>query len=273
MTAAAALPVADAADLAAWAAALLDPGCPCPAGLRAWNGSDPAARLAVHRNNVIVSLVDALAETFPVVQQLVGEEFFRAMAAVFVRRAPPRSRVLAHYGQGFPSFIACFEPACSLPYLADVARVEAARVRACHAADAEPVSADAVRLALSSGERIGELRVVCHPSVSTLASPHAVVSLWAAHQGDGEVGDEVGAVDIDTPECAIVLRTGLEVVVLRAAPGMCAFVQALLQRRCLADAVAGALEAEPRFELVAALTQLLAHGAFASVHLPQRLDS
>ena len=67
-----------------WAAALLDPERPAPPGLRAWNGSDPARRFAVHRNNVVASLVSALADGFPVVQALVGEEFFRAMAAVFV---------------------------------------------------------------------------------------------------------------------------------------------------------------------------------------------
>jgi len=266
----AALRIADASvTLTAFAAALLDPARPCPAGLRAWNGSDPTARLAVHRNNVVSSLIDALAETFPVVQQLVGEDYFRAMAGIFVRQAPPRSRVLAHYGQEFPSFIAQFEPARSLPYLADVARLEAARVRAYHAADAKPVSADAMGLALSSGERMGELRAVCHPSVSTLASPHAVVSLWAAHQGDGGVE----TVDVDAPECAIVLRTGLDVVVLRAPDGAAAFVQALLQGQGLGDAVASAVYAAPHFDLTAALSLLLAHGALSSLHLPQRLAS
>lgn len=269
MTTAARQPADDPATLMAFAAALLDPAHPCPAELRAWNGSDPAARLAVHRNNVVGSLIDALAETFPVVQQLVGADFFRAMAGVFVRRAPPRSRVLAHYGQDFPSFIALFEPAQSLPYLADVARLEAARVRAHHAADAEPVSADAVGLALASGERMGELRAVCHPSVSTLASAHAVVSLWAAHQGDGDVE----TVDVDAPECAIVLRTGLDVLVLRAPDGAAAFVQGLLRGQGLADAVACAVDVAPHFDLTAALSLLLAHGALTSLHLPQRLDS
>ena len=45
----------------AFAAALLDPDLPPPDRLIAWNGSDPARRFAVYRNNVVVSLVDALA--------------------------------------------------------------------------------------------------------------------------------------------------------------------------------------------------------------------
>ncbi|MBK6864396.1 MAG: putative DNA-binding domain-containing protein, partial [Ideonella sp.] len=43
---------------AAFARALLQPDAPCPAGLKTWNGSDPAKRFAVYRNNVVVSLVD-----------------------------------------------------------------------------------------------------------------------------------------------------------------------------------------------------------------------
>ena len=45
---------------------------------------------------------------FPVVKRLVGEEFFRAMAQVFVTEEPPRSPVLFRYGSTFPDFIAGF---------------------------------------------------------------------------------------------------------------------------------------------------------------------
>lgn len=73
-----------------FAAALLDPARPAPAGLTSWNGSDPAQRFAVYRNNVTVSLIDALADTFPVVQALVGVDFFRTMAREFVRATSTR---------------------------------------------------------------------------------------------------------------------------------------------------------------------------------------
>lgn len=260
-----------AVTFASFAGALLDPHRPVPAGLRAWNGSDPDARLAVYRNNVVSSLVDALAETFPVVQQLVGTEFFRAMAVLFVRQAPPRSRVLAHYGQGFPSFVADFEPVRGLPYLADVARLEVARVAAYHAADADPVPDDSVAFALASGDRMGELKLVLHPSVSTLDSRHAVVALWAAHQVDD--GAEIASVDVDVPESALVLRAGLDVLVLRAPAGAVAFVEALRAGLDLGESASRALSAAPAFDLTAVLSQLLAHGAVSSLHLPPRLNS
>ena len=72
---------------AAFAEALLSPESDHPPGLRTWNGSDPGPRFAVYRNNLVVSLVDALADTYPVVQEMVGVEFFRAMAREFVRAA------------------------------------------------------------------------------------------------------------------------------------------------------------------------------------------
>ena len=244
-----------------FAATLLDPDRDCPAGLRAWNGSDPTARLAVYRNNVLSSLIDALADTFDVTQQLVGADFFRAMAAVFVRQSPPRSRILAFYGEGFPDFIASFEPARSLPYLADLARLEQARVRAYHAADVEPVAAAAVSLALGAGSRMAELRLLCHPSLAALASQHAVVSLWAAHQGAAELEH----IDLDEPQDAIVVRQGLEVLVLRAPPGAAAFVAALRQGDKLGHAAAAA-SLVPAFDLSATLGLLLGHGALTAIH-------
>ncbi len=249
---------------AAFAAALLAPDLPCPAGLRAWNGSDPAVRLAVYRNNVVSSLIDAVADTFPVTQELVGEEFFRAMASVFVRQHPPRSRVLAHYGSEFADFVDGFEPACAVPYLADVARLERARVFAYHAADADPLTAEMLGVAMSSGEDLGALQLVCHPSTSVVVSGHSIVSLWAAHQGDGDLS----AVDPALPESALVVRPGLDVLVLRLAPGADRFVIALQAGAGLADASALAAGEAADFDLPDALALLMRHGALTSVQFP-----
>ena len=250
-----------------WAAALLDPALACPPGVRAWNGSDPAARLAVHRNNVVSSLVDGLASTFPVVQALVGEAFFRAMAAVFVRASPPRSPVLAGYGDAMPGFIASFAPARGLAYLADVARLEFARVRAFHAADVAPLTAAAAPAALAHGERVGELRLVCHPAWQLVCSPHPIASLWAAHQS--EVDDvPLAAIDLGQAESALVLRPALEVHVLALAPGAAAFADALGRQTGLAEAAAAAVAADSDFDLSATLGLLLAQWALTGLTLP-----
>ena len=60
-------------EFAAFAAALHDPGAPIPEGLTAPQGAPLGERFAVYRNNVHASLVDVLADRFPVVQALVGQ--------------------------------------------------------------------------------------------------------------------------------------------------------------------------------------------------------
>lgn len=245
-------------------AALLDPTLPCPAGLTAWNGSDPTRRLAVHRNNVVVSLVDALADTFPVTQQLVGEDFFREMARAFVRRSPPTSPVMAFYGEALPGFIAEFGPARSLPYLADMARLEMARVRACHAADAPVMTQADIYSALSSAHHLGEMRIVCQPSVQVVHAPHAVVSLWAAHQDDALL-DQLATLDMAQPESALVLRQALDVVVVPMSHGAAQFTQALLAQQGLALASSHAVATDPHFDLTATIRLLLAQGALSTI--------
>ena len=141
---------------ASFAGALLDAERPIPRGITAHNAAIPTRRFAVYRNNVVAGLVKALKSRFPVVEKIVGQEFFAAMARVFVAERPPRSPVLASYGDEFATFIAAFEPARELAYLADVARLEAARTRAYHAADATPV--DAGRFAALDAHAVGGIR-------------------------------------------------------------------------------------------------------------------
>lgn len=193
-----------------WTRTLLDPSLPAPPGLVTWNGSDVTPRFAVYRNNVVVSLIDALADTYPVVAQLVGEAFFRAMAGEYVRAHPPISPVLAHYGGDFAAFIEHFRPAASVPYLADVARLEWACLQALHAPDAPVLTAAALQAGLADPERLPALRLQLHPSLHRLRSRYAVVSIWAAHQGEGVLE----AIDPGRAENAVVVRADLTVQVI-----------------------------------------------------------
>ncbi len=237
-----------------FAQALFDPE-QLPPGLRTWNGSDPALRFAVYRNNVLVSLIDALAATLPVVQQLVGEDFFRAMARVFAQAHPPRSRLMAFYGADFPAFVQDFEPAASLSYLADVARLELCRVRAYHAADVDGLDQNALQRAMAVQEQLHNLKLSLHPSLHVVDAPCAAYSLWAAHQGGLELAD----VDPSQPECALVFRDGLEVRVQPISPAACAFIAALQQGSTLLQAAS--LDAEVSSTLALLIRHQLITGA------------
>ncbi len=241
--------------------ALLDPEQPPPAGLTTWNGSDPAARFAVYRNNVVVSLIDALADTYPVTQKLVGEEFFRAMARLFVRAEPPRSRMLAFYGESFPAFIEHFPHAASVPYLADVARLEMLWVRAYHAADSVKLPANAIASALADADGLPDLRVGFQLSVGLVQSQYAVVSLWAAHQGIADIS----TIDPYVPENALVFRPHLDVEVIHLNAGAGDLVAHLLQGVSLDAATEQARPTHADFDLADILGLLIRQHAISSL--------
>lgn len=238
-----------------------------PPDLITWNRSDPGPRFAIYRNNVAVSLIDALADTYPVVQQLVGEEFFRAMARTFARRQPPTSPVMAHYGEGFAEFVDNFPPVASLPYLADVARLEWLYVRAYHAADAAPIAADEIARLLADESALPTVHFELHPSLAVLYSPHAVISLWAAHQGDA-APDDVATIDVGRQESAVVARLGLDVQVTRIRPGATAFIAALDRGVAFGAAAEAAVAADPEFDLADTLGLLIRSGAIVATTNP-----
>jgi len=250
-----------------FADSLLAPQASCPPGLSTWNQSDPGRRFAIYRNNVLVSLIDALADTCPVTQALVGEAFFRGMAAVFARANPPQSPVMANYGQGFAEFIEGFPAAAGVPYLADVARLEMLRVQSCHAADAAPVSPAELALLASTPERLPAARFTLHPSLRHLVSPHAVVSLWAAHQAD-DVDTALADLDTARPESALVIRVGLDVEITRIATGTAIFIRHLHHGLGLGAAAGRAVEADPAFDLTDALSLLVGAGAITEITAP-----
>ena len=245
-----------------FAEALLDPEQACPPGLITWNASDPARRFAVYRNNVIVSLVDALADTFAVTQDLVGEAFFRAMARVFAYTNPPTSRLLVFYGETFPAFIERFPPAASLPYLADVARLEFLRVRAYHAADVAPVRSEDIVAVLADEDKLPDLGLALHPSLAVLDSAGAVVSLWAVHQGVGDLATLVP----DVPETALVVRDGLDVEVMKIPRATGVFIKAVKRGATLGDAMALAQRSDPDFDATLPLALLIQKSAITALY-------
>ena len=220
----------------------------------------PAAqRLRIYRNNTQLGLVDPLASTFPVVSQLVGEDFFLRMAGDFVRAHPPQRPELLAYGQEFPGFIGEYEAAASVPYLADVARLELAWNFAYNAPDHEPLAAQA--LTAFAPEELETLRLVPHPTLRFVASNWPVMAIWQAHQSedgpDQAIGLEAGG------DMLLVYRPRQETLIRKVGAGAFAFVMALSARQTLSAAFTSALAGEPDFNVSAELSALLAAEIFA----------
>ncbi len=139
---------------------------------------DAAARARVFANNRAAALADAISRSYPAVEALVGEAFMRASALEFARLHPPRSPVLATYGEAFPAFLDRFEPAARLLYLSDVARLDRAWTETWFAADDAALEpAAAARLGESDAAR---LRPGLVAAARLVRLDWPVVDLWSA---------------------------------------------------------------------------------------------
>ncbi len=210
----------------------------------------PHRRFAIYRNNVASGLVTALAVRFPVTQQLVGEDFFRAMAALYAEGNKPASAVLIDYGESLVEFVANFEPAKAVPYLADVAKLENLWWRAYHAGDG--AFAEAKVLGDFPQDALEELRFNLHPSVGVMTSPFAISKIWRAHHG----GDAMGTFELETADYVLVSRPAADVQIKPISMGFATFIGAFLGGVALAEGVALAVERDDAFDLSAALSDL-----------------
>lgn len=244
-----------------FAEALLDPSRATPDGLVKPDGAPAGRRFGIYRNNVTVSLVNALAEVFPTVQNLVGEDFFRAMAQEYLHGSPPTSRLLFEYGATFPDFLERFEPAADLPFLADVARLERLWLDSFHAADAAPL--EGAVLARIAPERLVDLRLAPHPATRLLAGTHAAVTIVARDRAGSPLDD----VDPFQPEDGLITRPAFDPQLRHLPAGGADFVGVLMQGGTLGEAAAAALTANPDFDLPGAIAAIVEAGAFVSANL------
>ena len=245
--------------------ALLDTAQPIPGAIRGATRHRADRRFSVYRNNVVAGLIDALAQRFPVVRRLVGDAFFEGMARVYVVTYPPASPIMLLYGESFPDFVENFAPTANVPYLSDVARLEMARGRAYHAADAASVEPRA--FAALPAERLADLRFEFHPSVSIIKSPYPIVSIWKVND------DPDHAVPIApwAPEAALVARPFGDVEVTRLAPGAAEFLLRLAHNGTMNDALRAGEEAAAEFDLLQAVQSLIMSRAVTRIRQPRKL--
>lgn len=235
-------------DHSDFATALLDAGQNRPAGISDGHGGPANRRFDVYRNNVAVSLADALEASFPVIKSLVGDEFFRAMAGVALRRHPPQSPLMAEFGAEFPEFLSSFPPAASLPYLADVARLENALRKSYHASDAaafRPANMQSL-----DPEAFGATCFALTPATQLIRSAHPVGSIWHANQPSAAALQQSGAQDV------LIARIEYDPEILVLPQGAFEFLTALDGVTPLTAALAAAGDG---FDFPATLTLCLSH--------------
>jgi hypothetical protein len=167
----------------AFRGALLDADMPVPDGLTDNRGGPAGKRYAVYRNNVAVSLRDALRTGFPVLRKLLGPENFDGLAGLYLRAHQPRSPLMMHYGADMPRFLKRFQPLAHIGYLPDIARLELALRESYHAADAAPISPEAVAALAPDSLAAARLRMV--PAARLVVSDWPLYDIWRFNMESG----------------------------------------------------------------------------------------
>ncbi|MDZ7823153.1 MAG: DNA-binding domain-containing protein [Ahrensia sp.] len=239
----------------AFAAGLLNPAVPTPQFVLGPDGAKADKRYNVYRNNVTVSLINAVVDIFPAVQSIVGEDNFRFLAREYVRAHPPSSPLLFLYGQDFAAFVAQFEPAKEIPYLADIARIERCWLTAYHAADIAPL--DIAELSKVDTASIGDLRFAMHPATGIVASNYPVHDLFLMHRGFMEKAP----VDMTNAQSIMLTRPQNDTQVVLLDAGQCAFFTAIEAQKSLGEAAGEGIKTDPNFDLNTAIQMLIGTGA------------
>ena len=194
----------------------------------------------------------ALSAAYPVIRQVVGAEFFHALAREYQRGTPSTSGDLFDYGAAFAPFLATFEHTRDMPYLPDLAQLEWAAHRAYGAADG--AAWDPATLMAVDGDDQGAIRFEWSPGTAVIESAYPIVRIWTIHQPGF---DAEFAVDWGIAERALVARDGFAVTVGALTAGEAAFMARSLGGASLADASSAALQADAAFDLGALLARAI----------------
>lgn len=217
---------------------------------------------AIYRNTVMKSCIDALQANYPAINRLVGEEWLRAAAAVYVRETLPAQPMLLHYGADFADFLARFEPVAELPYLPGVARLDRFWTEA-HAAASEDSLIPAALTQLAT-QNFFRARLLPHTATRWAWFAEApIYTIWSRNRSDDVVDG-----DIDWQAEGALLTRPQDAVQWRALDRAgCAFLGICAARGTVADATQAALEAQPDADLSQLMASLLEAGAFSQLDL------
>lgn len=241
-------------------AALIDPTAPVPEGVLDSRGRAASKRFDIYRNNVIVSLKEAMQASFPAIAALIGPQNFATVSDLFVRQHPPSDPRMMLYGDKFPAFLTEFKPLSHLGYLADLARLEQARRVSYHAGDATPI--DPALFGETPPERLASARIRLAPAVQIISAPWPILDIWNFALTPGAPQPLGHAQEV------IVLRPDYDPVLHLAPSGGATLLKLLGAGQALGTALAMVHDAVPDFDFPALLGTLLSGGAICDLSYP-----
>ncbi len=238
--------------------AMMDPNQPVPEGLSDAQDRPAGRRFNVYRNNVAVSLTEAMHTAFPVIAKLLGKQNMDGLSGIFLRAHPPSSPLMMFYGEAFPEFLAGMKQLDHLGFLPDVARLELAMRESYHAADATPINPqDLAGLAI---EELLECTVELAPSLRVVRSPWPIYDIWRFNTEENAPKPE------PVPQDVLITRPEFDPAPQPLPIGGADWIEALRLGASFSEAHDCALKATLDFDLGTPLALLLQSGAIIQLN-------
>jgi hypothetical protein len=227
-------------------------------------GLDSTTRINIYRNNLREGFLKALGLGFPVIQRLVGEQYFRQLGTRFLSEHPSRAGNLHHIGAPFPEFLRGQFGETPYAYLPDMAELEWAYQEVLIAPEAFLL--DLTPLRAIPPEKLADVCFDVHPACKLVSSQFPIVRIWRANQDDRD-GSEI--IDLAEGADLVLVRRDAEAVELRRLPpAEFAMLRAMFRGATLGDALQAAQVLAADFDLPRALRHFVGLNVFASFKAP-----
>jgi len=216
------------------------------------NNINGARRLQIYHNNIYIGLCNALSAVYPVVNRLVGDEFFKFMANAYIQQHPSRSGNLHDFGKQLPLFIKNFKPARMLVYLNDVARLEWIYHTVFHAADSSEFEIEKLQQVREANYH--KLIFTPNPASQLISSPYPILKIWLAnqdsHEGNHDSNLQSENISLDEGETRLlVIRRHLDIEFQSLDDAEFVFLQAFYNRDNFFTACDAVTEIYPEYDI------------------------
>lgn len=201
-------------------------------------------RFSIYQNNIILTLIGVIRDTFPILSKLVGDEFLTLMAKEFIKTNHPKTGNLNEYGAEFPSFIGEFELAKSMPYLPDIARFEWLKNESYYAKDDIPLAPE--KLQTLSEDQLSNLIMQPRHAVKIATSPWPILAIRDFCETDNpneQLSLNQGGINI------LIHRPYLNVLVTEISDELYKFIDGMQKNMPLQKINETILTASPNFNL------------------------
>ena len=218
-------------------------------------------RFTIYQDSTHACLVNTLLAVYPVVAKLVGTTFFNGLAGCYIAQTPSQSPNLFAYGQSLADFITDFTPAKTLPYLADICRLEWAIHRVYYAATS--TSLDFVALAKREASDPDSIIFQLPAASCLLQSPYPIDKIW--QQNQVRSSEQAGTVNLNLGEVKLLIwRKNGNIVLETLSSEQWQLLRAIESQLPLAQLCSSLSESSMTINVVQLLTEFVKKGWISS---------